>query len=182
LIEFFSIEIDQSIGRQTENPPQIPVFVTGAPGIPPKPKDRSTSDGPRRGAHPPKRPSTQGYSGHSRLVLSLLQLLFPSLFPLVTLTAVAANIPIRRRRVLKSREAPRRADKNPQITSRALQFSASQTQRFEPPAAAAVGSWHGGDSQVRHVQPGARYARVRLSVSIAAELIRMPPWKLLLGI
>ena len=153
----------------------------------------STSDGQRRKpawlpTHPPprpKRPSTQRYSGHSRLVLSLLQLLFPSLFPLVTLTAVAANIPIRRRRVLKSREAPRRADKNPQIPSRALQFSASQTQRFEPVAAAAaapVGSWHGGDSQVRHVQPGARYARVRLSVSIAAELIRMPPWKLLLGI
>ena len=79
----------------------------------------STSDGQRRKpawlpTHPPprpKRPSTQRYSGHSRLVLSLLQLLFPSLFPLVTLTAVAANIPIRRRRVLKSREAPRRADK-----------------------------------------------------------------------
>ena len=98
----------------------------------------STSDGQRRKpawlpTHPPprpKRPSTQRFSGHSRLVLSLLQLLFPSLFPLVTLTAVAANIPIRRRRVLKSREAPRRADKIPQIPSRAQPLKPSDSSRW----------------------------------------------------
>jgi hypothetical protein len=96
----------------------------------------------------------------------------------VTLTAVAANIPIWRRRALKSREGPRRADKNPQIPSWALQFLASRALRLEPAVAApaaAVGSSHGGDSQVRHVQPAPRYVRVRLSVSATAGLISMPP-------
>jgi hypothetical protein len=103
-------------------------------------------------AHQPKPPSRQGQSDHSPLTIPSL-LRFYGLITLVAVTAAAANIPIRRRRALKSRESE--PPKSPRGT---CEFRPAIRAVPEATVAAAVGSSHGGDSQLLDAQPAPRCA------------------------
>lgn len=159
-------------------------FRTGAPGISSYREDVQSTSDQEKPTHPSDSlTSNQGRSGHFIPVPFLLLLLRSPSFSHSSHSPPSQQIFQSDGAVLSNPVKSLAAQtKIPQIPSRARQSVASRAQRFVPAAATAVGSSHGGDSQVRHAQPAPRYVMVRRSVSAAAQLVLMPLWSFVPGI